>query len=129
MNVPVPADPAVQIRDLVLPLLRGAGGLEDSDRKDSPLRLLVLDTGPWKFLHWTPFNALSAGEASSPGYRHALKRQRGAADMPYGLDILHHGDSVMSLIWSDTGAVDLLDFRRGEWEENLRIYIQNRSCL
>jgi hypothetical protein len=26
----------------------------------------------WTFRHWTPFNGLTAGEASSPGYRHAI---------------------------------------------------------
>ena len=51
MIVPLHLDPAVQIRDLLLPLLRADGSLEDSDRKDSPLRLLVLDQPPWKFLH------------------------------------------------------------------------------
>lgn len=129
MTFTIRANPAVQIRDVVLPLLRGAGGLEDSDRKDSPLRLLVLDSAPWKFLHWTPFNALASGEASSPGYRHALRRQRGEIDMPYGMEVLHDGDSVLSLIWSDTGKVEVLDFRRGDWEESLRIYVQNRPCL
>ncbi len=129
MSFPVRADSIVQIRDVLLPILRGAGGLEDSDRKDSPLRLLVLDSPPWKFLHWTPFNALSAGEASSPGYRHALRRQRSATDLPYGMEILHEGDSVLTFIWSDAGDVEALDFRRGEWEESLRIYVQNTAGL
>ena len=129
MSSPIGGNPAVLIRDFLLPLLRGSGGLEDSDRKDSPLRLLVLDAAPWKFLHWTPFNALSTGEASSPGYRHALRRQRGAIDMPYGIEVLHDGESVLSLIWSAAGEVEVLDFRRGDWEESLRIYVQNRPRL
>ena len=67
---------ALAIRDHVLPLVREHGTLEDLEGKDSTLRLIVLEQDPWCLIHWTPFNALAPAEASSPGYRHALERQR-----------------------------------------------------
>ena len=66
-------DRALAIRDHLLPLVREHGTLEV---QRGPVRLVVLRTGPWTVEHWTPFAELSRDEASSPGYRHALGRQR-----------------------------------------------------
>ena len=72
---------ALAIRDHILPLVRERGILEI---QHGAVRLVTLKTDLWVFEHWTPFNDLSSGEASSPGYRHALERQRTTADLPYG---------------------------------------------
>ncbi len=65
--------PALAIRDHLIPLVRERGTLEV--QRDS-VRRITLRADAWVIEHWTPFNDLSPGEAASPGYRHALERQR-----------------------------------------------------
>ena len=111
---------ALPIRDHLLPIVRAHGALEDSQDKNSPLRLMVLERQPWRLVHWTPFNALAPGQASSPGYRHAVTAQHTRPDLPYGLDVWYDGANVLSLLWADTGVVEVLRFMRGSWEEAAR---------
>ncbi|MDI3309358.1 MAG: hypothetical protein QJR07_19975 [Acetobacteraceae bacterium] len=105
--------PALAIRDHLLPVVRERGTLEV--QRDA-VRLIALRTDGWVFEHWTPFNDLMPGEASSPGYRHALHRQHTASDLPYGLDVWHAGAKVLSMLWADDGAFEVIDFVRGGWE-------------
>ena len=107
-------DRALAIRDRLLPLVREHGTLE---LQRGPVRLVVLRTGPWTVEHWTPFGELSPGEASSPGYRHALERQRARPDLPYGLDVRRDGARVLRVLWSDDGATEVAAFVRGSWED------------
>lgn len=104
---------ALTIRDHLLPLVRERGTLEN---QRGPVRLIVLEMGLWKLHHWTPFSELSLGEASSPGYRHALERQHTRPDLPYGLDVWR-GAKVLGVLWADDGAFEVVTFRRGHWEE------------
>ena len=106
-------DRALAIRDHVLPLVRDRGTLE---HQRGAVRLIVLRTGPWTFNHWTPFNDLAPEEASSPAYRHALERQHTRPDLAYGLDIWH-GMKVLSVLWAEDGAFEVVSFVRGRWEE------------
>ena len=106
-------DRARAIRDRVLPFLREHGELE---LQRDTVRVIVLSRPPWKFRHWTPFNELTAGEASSPGYRHAIQRQRARPDLPYGLDVWH-GAKVLHILWADDGSFDVASFVRGAWED------------
>jgi len=105
-------DRALAIRDHILPLLREYGALEV--QRDT-VRVVELRIGAWTFRHWTPFNDLALGEASSR-YRHAIERQHAKPDMPYGLDV-YHGGQVLSVLWSDDGATEVAAFIRGPWEE------------
>ena len=107
-------DRALAIRDRLLPLVRERGTLEV---QRGPVRLVALRTGPWAIDHWTPFGDLSPEEASSPGYRHALERQRTRPDLPYGLDVRHDGTQVLGVLWSDDGASQVAAFVRGAWED------------
>jgi len=107
-------DRALAIRDRLLPLVRGRGTLE---LQRGPVRLVVLRIGPWTVEHWTPFSDLSPDEASSPGYRHALERQRAGPDLPYGLDLWRDGARVLRVLWSDEGASEVVAFVRGPWED------------
>lgn len=101
------------IRDHLLPLVRERGTLE---RQQGPVRLTVLEIGAWTIRHWTPFNELSSGEASSPGCRHAIERQRGRPDLPYGLEVWR-GMNLFSILWSDDGCFKVIIFVRGAWED------------
>jgi hypothetical protein len=107
-------DRALAIRDRLLPLVRERGVLEV---QRGPVRLVVLRTGPWTIEHWTPFGELSPEEASSPSYRHALERQHGRPDLPYGLDVWRDGARVLRVLWADGGAAEVVAFVRGPWEE------------
>jgi len=106
-------DPALAIRDHLLPLVRRNGMLEV---QRDVVRVMMLRTGKWLIEHWTPFNDLSPEEASSPGYRHALQRQRTVPELPYGLDVWHSGARVLSVLWADSGICKVVEFRRGGWE-------------
>ena len=107
-------DRALAIRDRLVPIVRGRGVLE---LQRGPVRLVVLRTGPWTVEHWTPFAELSPDEASSPGYRHAVERQRTRPDLPYGLDVRHDGTPVLGVLWSEDGASQVAAFVRGPWED------------
>jgi hypothetical protein len=107
-------DRALAIRDHILPLLREYGALEV--QRDT-VRLIELRTGAWIFRHWTPFNDLAPGEASSPGYLHAIERQHAKPDLQYGLDVYHDGGQVLSILWADDEAMEVATFVRGSWEE------------
>ena len=107
-------DRARAIRDHLVPLVRLSGSQEV--QRDS-VRLISLQTGPWSITHWTPFNELTSGEASSPGYRHALERQQAAPSLPYGLEVAHDGSRVLSIMWADDGSWEVATFHRGPWEQ------------
>lgn len=107
-------DRALAIRDHLLPLVRTRGTVQI---QRGPVRLIVLETDGWIINHWTPFSALSAGEASSPGYRHALERQHTRADLPYGLDVWRDS-KVLGVLWSDDESFEVVTFLRGSWEDD-----------
>ena len=73
-------------------------------------------TGPWTVEHWTPFGELSPGEASAPGFRRAVGRQRTRPDLPYGLDLRRDGARVPGVPWSGDGATQVVAFVRGPRE-------------
>lgn len=106
-------DRALAIRDHLLPLVRAGGRLEV---QRGLVRLLVLKQAPFLIHHWTPFNDLQPGEASSPGYRHAVERQHAAPDLPYGLGVWH-GVKVLNILWAIDGRFEVVSFVRGAWED------------
>jgi len=106
-------DRALAIRDHLLPLLHDRGTLEI--QRDT-VRVVRLRLDAWTLSHWTPFNELPQGEAASPGYRHALQRQRTHPDLPYGLDVWH-GARVLRILWADDGSFEVVSFVRGTWED------------
>lgn len=105
---------AIAIRDHILPLLRQGGAVQV---QHDVVRLTELRMGAWVFRHWTPFNELDREEASSPGYRHAIEKQRAKKSLPYGLDIWHETAMVLRILWSGDGAVAVASFVRGQWED------------
>jgi len=117
MSLPAVAtsdDRAIAIRDHVLSLVRQYGVLQI--QRDT-VRLTELRIGVWAFQLWTPFNNLGREEASSPGYRHAVERQRSRRALPYGLDVYHGTAKVLRMLWSDGGTVEVVSFIRGQWED------------
>ncbi|TDH62490.1 hypothetical protein E2C06_11510 [Dankookia rubra] len=108
-------DRARAIRDHLLPLVRRDGSQEV--QRDA-VRLISLRIGPWSIVHWTPFNELASGEASSPGYRHALERQQAAPSLPYGMEVSRDGTKLLGILWADDGSWDIVSFQRGPWEKD-----------
>ncbi len=104
---------ALVIRDHLLLLVRRGGVLEV---QRGPVRLISFERPPWVVHHWTPFNELQPGEASSPGYRHAVDRQRATPDLPYGLEVWY-GTKVLGVLWADDGRSHVESFIRGSWED------------
>src|ERR1700722_202496 len=80
-------------------------------RFSDAVRLTELRMGVWAFRHWTPFNELRTDEASSPGYRHAVDRQRTRPALPYGLDIFHGAalEKVLRILWAEDGTIEVAD--------------------
>ena len=107
---------AIAIRDHVLPLLRQHGAVEV---QRDVVRLTELRIRAWVFRFWTPFNELGREEASSPGYRHAIEKQRSRKSLPYGLDIWEGSAWTFRILWSDDGNVDVRRFVRGQWEDEI----------
>ena len=107
---------AITIRDHILPFLRQDGTVEV---QRDVVRLTELRIRDWVFRFWTPFNELGREEASSPGYRHAIERQRSRTVLPYGLDICEGTARVLRILWSDDGTVDVASFVRGQWEDEV----------
>jgi len=107
---------AIAIRDHILPLLRQDGTVEV---QRDVVRLTELRIRDWVFRFWTPFNELGREEASSPGYRHAIERQRSRKSLPYGLDIWEGTARVFRIQWSDDEIVDVASFVRGQWEDEV----------
>jgi hypothetical protein len=105
-------DRALAIRDHLLLLVRQNGKLEV---QRGVVRLVTWEHAPWVVHHWTPFNELQPGEASSPGYRHAVERQHATLDLPYGLEVWH-GVKVLKMLWADDGCLAVASFVRGPWE-------------
>src|SRR3978361_2275301 len=102
-------DRALGIRDHLVLLVRQRGAIEV--QRDL-VRLVVLEEAPWVIHHWTPFNELQSGEASSPGYRRAVEREHAASDLPYGLEVWR-GIKVFSALWADDGRFEVSSFIRG----------------
>jgi hypothetical protein len=107
---------ALALRDHVLPMLRRDGAVQ---LQRDTVRLTELRLDGWAFRHWTPFNELGHDEASSPGYRHAVERQRTKPPLPYGLDVWHGPEStkVLRVLWAQDGTIEVPTFVRGEWED------------
>jgi hypothetical protein len=83
------------------------------------VRVTELRIRAWVFRFWTPFNELGREEASSPGYRHAIERQRSRKSLPYGLDIWEDSAQVFRILWSDDETVGVASFVRGQWEDEV----------
>ena len=107
---------AIAIRDHALPLLRQHGKVQV---QRDVVRLTELRIMAWTFRFWTPFNELGREEASSPGYRHAIEKQRSRTSLPYGLDISEGSARIFRILWSDDGTVDVASFVRGPWEDEI----------
>ena len=64
----------------------------------------------------TPFQRLLA-ESDLLRYQRALVG--GKENLPYGLYIWHAHKKVLNVEWSDDGALEVISYHPGEWEQTL----------
>src|SRR4051812_30764305 len=95
-----PSDPterAMALRDHLLPLIREHGAAQEISGPTG--RMAVRKVERFTFALHSPW--LDGGGKPMPAW---------------GLDVWH-GDKVLSLRWDDPGAVEVVSFTRGPWEE------------
>ena len=98
---------AIAIRDYVLPVLRQGGAVQ------------------------VQRDAVRVTEASSPGYRRAIERQRTRKALPYGPDIWYGTTKVLRILWSDDDETIEVIFVQGPWADEVlllqRCHVEGRS--
>jgi hypothetical protein len=72
-----------------------------------------------------PHPTFDTWDATFENLRFVLRRVRvapgpGAAGMPYGLDIWAGNKKVLNIAWGHYGELEILKFRRGTWEKQVR---------
>jgi len=108
---------AVEIRDHMLPLLRARGSLVRLTIVSNPkIRPAFVEwqVGEYMFSLRTPFTNVPKIRPART-YEEALLWKRARPLMPWGLDVWKQWKR-MSLQWDDTGAVEAISFRPGDWE-------------
>ena len=93
-------DRALAIRDHLLPWSAVAARWSSARRGATHHAV----PGPVAAQEWTPFDDLSPEQAASPGYRHALARQRTRPQLPYGLEPWRDVGKVPSMLWAEDGS-------------------------
>jgi hypothetical protein len=110
------------IRDHVLPLLRARGQEHRYGCPGGlgPLHLTAWEIGPFRFVlrephrpvAWTEWSATPAARTTPrPGGDPALRL--------FGLDVEQGERVVLSLAWDPGGAVEVVAFRPGTWEDKV----------
>src|SRR5215211_8779327 len=99
---------ALKLRDAALGILRARGELQ----RAGGLRILIAREGSLMMGLRTPFQRLPEMDDYTK-YMAALLG--GKTNLPYGLDVWAP-KKVLNIEWSDDGAVNLVSFKRGEWE-------------
>jgi hypothetical protein len=107
---------AIQLRDLALPIVQARGKMVPTKIGSS---VLAYNDKKFEMIYRTPFPKLPHGPEFLK-YLAALQR-RTIANLPYGLDIWRTGiGKVLNIEWSDDGSVDVVSYRTGEWEFELK---------
>jgi hypothetical protein len=102
-------DIALVIRDKALEIVKASGVWQDA----GSMKFLVADHENLKIVYRTPFQKFPQ-PSQDDKYLMAQMGVRG--NLPYGLDIFVDSKKVMNLEWDDSGQVDLVSFKRGDWK-------------
>lgn len=108
---------ATRLRDAALSKLRAEGTLDRLGGTNDIGRILRGKIGALTMVLRTPFNRLPP-LTEDMKYNSALFGRR-PHTLPYGLDIWAEGGKVFFVEWNDEGEIDLVSFKRGEWEKTL----------
>jgi len=94
-------------------LVRKSGGWKDA----GSAKVLWLEQGLIQIAYRTPFQRAPA-ETETNRYVRAVFG--GKRNLPHGLDVWHNRKKVMNVEWDDDGNRDLISFRSGSWEDDIR---------
>jgi hypothetical protein len=92
---------ALRLRDIAVGTIERIGKWGSISVAGKTIKIRELRAGSLHFALSTPFQRL-------PGTR----------ELPYGLDIWS-GAKVLNVVWNGAGWVELVTFRRGEWESEV----------
>jgi len=111
-------DTAICIRDAALEKVKKEGQFEDTNVGP----LLVWKGDEFAISHHTPFQKFPP-----PGEDFLRKCYAAGVDptnnLPYGLDIWDTKGKVLNIEWHNNNHVELVSFKRGEWEEKILHHI------
>ena len=111
-------DTAISIWDAALEKVNKEGQFEDTNVGP----LLVWKGDEFEISHHTPFQKF-------PPLDEVVLRECYAAgvgpaiNLPYGLDIWSTQGKVLNIEWDHNNHVELVSFKRGEWEEKMLHHI------
>ena len=110
---------AAAIRDHLGPLLLRRGQRKQYGHAGSsgPLLLPTWDTCRFRGVLRVPFGPFAATVDGASARAGVAPRTRRPALLPYGLDVRAGGRRLLSVAWEPDGAVEVVAFRRGAWEE------------
>jgi hypothetical protein len=113
---------ALQLRDAALQIVQRHGTLQPVSGLSA--RVLLYRGADLMIIYRTPFQqppppGANAREIEQYGaHTAAALHQRAPRSLPYGLDIFC-GRKVLNIEWVEDGAVALVAFNRGDWEDRL----------
>ncbi|MFY9836772.1 MAG: hypothetical protein WAK55_09930, partial [Xanthobacteraceae bacterium] len=107
----------IQLRNLALRLVKARGIWE---RSHGGPHLLMFREGANGLVigYRTPFQRVPPPSALAK-YVAALNCKASFGNLPYGLDVWRKY-KVLNIEWSDDGCVDLVSYRSGQWERELK---------
>ena len=107
---------ALAIRDHLLPLIRSRGTMREVSGAAG--RLAVCEMEGFTCTLRGPFTAWPAEAPPTASYEQAISRQRAKPALPWCLEVWH-GHTVLNLQWGDDGALEVVSFTRGLWEDTV----------
>jgi hypothetical protein len=111
-------DAAISIRDAALKKVKKEGQFEDTNVGP----LLVWKGAELEISHHTPFQKFPP--PSEEFFRNCYAAGVDPEiNLPYGLDIWDTKGKVLNIEWDHNNHVELVSFKRGDWEEKLLHHI------
>ena len=106
---------ALAIRDHLMPLIRVRGAMQEVSGAAG--HMAVWKVGNLTCTVRSPFTAWPAEAPPNAAYDQAISRQRAKPALPWCLEVWHV-HTVLNLQWDDDGAVEVVSFTRGPWEDD-----------
>jgi len=96
---------ASKLRDLAVAVISQRGSWGPAYVAGKPIKVLQLTAGGFDMILSTPFQHLPC------------------APLSYGLDLCYKRKKVLNIWWDINGNVELLTFRRGQWETEIAAFV------
>jgi hypothetical protein len=103
---------AMAVRAAGLALVKAHGCFQSA----GPVKPMVATIGDIRVAYRTPFQRLPEFDELT---KYRLPMHGAHGNLPYAPDILHAGRMVFLIEWDDGVNVEIILFRRGDWESKL----------